>query len=360
MQMYEVKFVTAGALQRFIKTSLKGVEAIIPPRTYTPDRGQFIPLNAALSLQAGGGGGQGGAAGGGGAIGGLGAQIPIPAPVAGGEGQDDRENELSRYLILRGPANLVEDAFKLIESIDVKPPQVMVEVNVLETSPTFLQNFGVAYGFGPLQFLEVQPGTPVDVNSFRTDNITKPAGLGTWSRVPWDITATVNALVRDGQAKLLANPRVQVMDNNSASIFIGDTLRVQVAQAGALGAQTIQIQEFPVGIILLIRPKISPDGSITLRVNPVVSSIRSIDSNGLPQTTTREAETTLVLKDAETVTLGGLIREEESSFVQKVPILGDLPIVGELFKTRNRNRQKVDVVVTITTRIIKDAPKVKQ
>ena len=170
----------------------------------------------------------------------------------------------------------------------------------------------------------------------------------------------LKAQTTTGEAKILANPKVQVMDNDGASIFVGDTLRVQVAQAGALGAQTVEIKEFPVGIILLINPRINADGNITMHVNPVVSSISAIGPNGLPQTSSREAETTVMVKDGETIVLGGLIRDEYSKVISEIPILSKLPIVGELFKNRSSSKKRKDVIVTITPHIVPDGTKEAQ
>ena len=165
--------------------------------------------------------------------------------------------------------------------------------------------------------------------------------------------ATINAMVTNKEAKLLADPRIQVIDNEDGSFFIGDTLRTRISQAGLTGTN-IQVLEFPVGIILLVRPRVHGDGRITLRVHPVVSTVTGINSDSLPQTSSREAETTVMLKDGETVVIGGLIREEISRTLQEVPLLSKLPLVGELFKNRSTSRRKSDIMIFITPRIVKD------
>lgn len=349
-EVYESKYITSGPLQRFLKESMKDVDVFVAPRAYSPERGLFSPISSRISQQdqGGGGGGQ---------------QQQQAAPALGGQqagGQDLEQlqrasTEQGRRLVVRGPKARVMEAIRLLEAIDVRPPQVTVDVNVVETTPNFSSNLGNTFNWQPLQFLEVPNGTVADLTTFNNLNTTKPAGLGQISRMPGSLTATLSAQITQGNAKILANPRVQVMDNDSASVFIGDTLRVRIATAGALGAQTIEVLEFPVGIILLLRPRINPDGTITMHVNPAVSTIRSIDSNGLPQTSTREAETTVVVNDGETVVLGGLIRDEQSETLTKFPILGDLPLIGELFKNRTKSKRRTDIVVTITPRIMNDA-----
>jgi len=351
-EVYESKYITSGPLQRFLKESMKDVDVFVAPRAYSPERGLFAPISSQIRQadQGGGGGGQQQQQGAQGALGG-GQQGGVQDEVQ----LQRTSTEQGRRLIIRGPKARVSEAIRLLEAIDVRPPQVMVDVNVVETTPNFSSNIGNTFNWQPLQFLEVPSGRAADLTTFNNLNSTRPAGLGQISRMPGSLTATLSAQITQGNAKILANPRVQVMDNDSASVFIGDTLRVRIATAGALGAQTIEVLEFPVGIILLLRPRINPDGTITMHVNPAVSTIRSIDANGLPQTSTREAETTVVVNDGETVVLGGLIRDEQTETLTKFPILGDLPVIGELFKNRTKSKRRTDIVVTITPRIMNDA-----
>ena len=128
---------------------------------------------------------------------------------------------------------------------------------------------------------------------------------------------------------------------------------------GLRGGQTVEIREFPVGIILLIQPRVTSDGNITLHVNPAVSTVTSIDEDNIPQTATREAETIVNVKDGETLVLGGLIRDEYRKTVTAIPLLSQLPIVGELFKSRSTSKKRSDVIVTITPRIVKDPSEAK-
>jgi len=175
-----------------------------------------------------------------------------------------------------------------------------------------------------------------------------------FSRAPWSLQSILSASIKRNETKLLASPNIMVTDNDQANIFVGDTLRVQTAQASVNG-QTTQIQEFPIGIIMLIRPRVNVDGVVTLRVHPAVSSITALDkSTGIPQTSEREADTNIMTKDGETIVIGGLIREEDLRTVQEVPILAQLPIIGELFRTRTHDKRRKEVLVFITTHIVKD------
>lgn len=166
-------------------------------------------------------------------------------------------------------------------------------------------------------------------------------------------------MVSRKEAKILANPRVMVVDNEDANIFIGDTVRTKISQASTNGT-TIQVLEFPIGIVLLVRPRVNADGRITMRVHPVVSTITAIGADNLPQTSSREAETTVMIKDGETIVLGGLIRDEMLRTVQEVPILSKLPIVGELFKYRSKDHRHSEIMVFITPHILNEDAQVTQ
>ena len=122
--------------------------------------------------------------------------------------------------------------------------------------------------------------------------------------------------------------------------FLGDT--VLTANSGTIQA----VDSLPVGIALLIRPRIHPDGQVTLKVHPVISAVTST-VNGLPQTSSREADTTVRLRQGEELVIGGLDQSEVVKNIQKLPILGDLPLIGELFRNRTHSIKKTTIVVVI-------------
>ncbi|RYG15593.1 type II and III secretion system protein [bacterium] len=207
-----------------------------------------------------------------------------------------------------------------------------------------------------MDFLELPRGTDVTnpAGSAFEKAFSKAPGLGQFSRMPWNFRTILNAMVTKKEAKILARPTLQVIDNGQASFFVGDTIRARIVTGGALGAQNVDIREFPVGIILLVAPRVNADGNITLHVNPVVSTVNSVDANNIPQTSAREAETTAIVKSGETVVLGGLIRDEDTKIVEEVPFLSKLPLVGQLFRNRTRNHRRSDIIVSITPHLIDD------
>lgn len=355
---YEIRYSSAPILIDFLKQAMPDVQAIAGPDHYTPSTPLFSPLSSTSSTITGGSTSSQGS----GTSQTSGTQKDasnLPSIVGGvGGALSSTENrrmpgEIAKVIILRGQKSRVDQAVAMLTSVDVKPKQVSIEVKVVDYSPSDSSNIGFSWNWTRFGFYEGAPGSSVsmDPGAEPTDFNTTKAGFGVFSRVPFTFTSILNALVTKREAKILATPSVQVIDNENANIFIGDTVRARISQAGALGAQNVQIVEFPIGIILLIRPRVNADGDVTMRVHPVVSTITSVDDENIPQTSTREAETTLVCKNGETVVLGGLIRDEMTKTVREVPFLSQLPLVGELFRNTSRTGRKSEILVFITPKI---------
>lgn len=354
-RVYNIRYSSAPSLLGFLKDAAPEVECYAGPEAYSPFPPAFNPLStgATTTNSTGGQGGGGGAGGngGGGTASGYISRDPAQDPY--------QPMDRAKALVLRGPDEVVAAAIRLLEQVDVKPQQVVIEVKVIDTTPQFSQALGLNWDWTRLGFYELPKGTGITSTSGKiggdfTDFITRPAGFGQLSRVPWSFEAFLKASVKKNETKILASPNIMVTDNDQANFFVGDTLRVQLSTSGALGSQTTQVQEFPIGIIMILRPRVNVDGNITLRIHPVVSSITAINGDGLPQTSEREADTNVVTRDGETIVIGGLIRDEDTRTVTEIPILSKLPIVGELFRTRTRDKNRKEVLVFITTHIVKD------
>lgn len=340
-RVYNLRYMGATSVVEFLKQGAPAVEAFAGPEAFIPNRATFDPLTAGMASATGASAGA--------STGSAPATTQAPtsaaAPVATASG--DR----AKTLVLRGRQSDVDNALRLLAEVDRKPKQIVVEVNVIETSPQNDETTGILYNWTSFDFYESPRGSGVPSST------TKAPGLGLFSRIPWNFNAVLRALVTKKEARILARPSIRVVDNGQASVFIGDTIRARIVTGGALGAQNVEIREFPVGIILLLAPRINADGNITLHVNPVVSTVTSVDEFNVPQTSSREAETTAIVKDGETVVLGGLIRDEDIKTVQEIPLLSKLPFVGELFRNRIRSRRRSDILVSITPHIIDDEPK---
>ncbi len=333
-RVYTIRYSSAPILRDFLDKSGLDIVTLTGPETYAPPVPGFHPLSGATLGASNGGSsssfGSGGAAG------------PTPTDPSKPDGSH------AKNLVLNGTNAELDKAFALLAQVDVQPQQVMVEVKVIDTSPEQAEQLGFTWNWTPFSFYETHPGNAV--NNF--DQNTRPLGFGAISRVPWSFQSVLSAMVTKKEAKILANPRIQVVDNEDANIFIGDTIRTEVSQSSISGT-TIQVLEFPVGIILLVRPRINADGKITMRVHPVVSLVTNILANNIPQTSSREAETTVMVQDGETMVIGGLIQDEVDKTVQEVPLLSKIPLIGQLFRQKNTDHRRSEIMVFITPHIVK-------
>jgi len=338
-RVYPIKYGSAPILKDFIEKSGLDVVAVMGPEVYAPLAPNFRPLSGAtLGTNSNGGTTSNG----------MGGSMGTGTTGGTAAASTQADGSRAKVIVLNGTPAELDKAFALLAEVDIPPQQVMVEVKVVDTSPERAEELGLKWSWTPFSFFEAPNGTNVS----SAQNQVRPLGFGAISRVPWSFQSVLSAMVTNKEAKILADPRIQVVDNEDANIFIGETIRTQVSQSSIAGT-TIQVLEFPVGIILLVRPRINSDGKITMRVHPVVSTVTDISSNNIPQTNSREAETTVMVQDGETVVIGGLIRDELSKTVTEVPLLSKLPLIGELFRHRSTSRRHSEIMVFITPHIVK-------
>jgi len=158
-----------------------------------------------------------------------------------------------------------------------------------------------------------------------------------------------------GNSKLLASPNIMAKSGEDARIFIGDSIPIILTQKDSNGntSQTVQILES--GIELKITPYVNSDNTIDLDLYTSVGNFDySTQISGYPKTNKREATTKVTLKDGQTLVIGGLAREETSTSTWKVPILGDLPIIGNLFKGTKESTEQRNIIIFLTAKIIEN------
>lgn len=353
-RVYKVRYSSAPALKEFLKQAAPNVTVHLSPEQYSPPMPGFRPLTGATLGGTTSGTGLGGGLGGG--VSGAGTSgAARPMMFGPEEERKAKEGDRARALVLSGRRQDVEAAVALLEQVDTPPQQVMVDVKVVDTSPERAEEMGLKWSWEPFSLFERDPGTALDPDTGRpTASATRRPVIGRFSRAPIGVDAVLSLMVTRKEARVLASPRIQVTDNDDASFFVGDTVRSQIVTQGGISGTTVQIFEFPIGIVLLVRPRVNEGGEITLRVHPVVSTITAVDrETGIPQSSTREAETTVRVRDGETLVIGGLIREEMTKTVQEVPLLSKLPLIGELFRNRSTSQKNSEILVFITPRIVK-------
>ncbi len=223
------------------------------------------------------------------------------------------------------------------------PVQLKLQVEVVELSRSALRTLGIAWGGG-----EQTPGTPPSLNGgvYNLQLITSP-GVGTTGLDL--LIAQIQALTQHGLARLLAEPSLVVLAGRTASLLLGGQVPIPVA--GPNGSVTIEYRDF--GVILNAHPEYQDDGRVFMQIAPEVSTLdfaNAIKVSGftIPALRVRRAQTEVSMRPAETLVVGGLLQQQDADLVQKIPVLGDLPIIGPLFRSKTFQRQETDLVIFVT------------
>jgi len=271
-----------------------------------------------------------------------------------------------------------------IKKLDTKPYQVTIEAQVIDISVDDLSELGVQWG---IRSVDKQAGSEVSysLDSVSGGGVTVKAVESTAKEiqsavfsaptgVPLEsatflfgkftdslaISARLATLITQGKAKVLSNPRVTTVNNKTATIIAGEKIPYKTAvtqtTTGAGMGQTVQEQweYISAGIQLTVTPTVSPDGWVTLTVKPQVD-IPQISAPGVPPTVkSRQTEVTVMVKNNEPLVIGGLISDSDIEAIKKLPVLGDLPILGYLFKYKTTQKKRTELIILITPRIVEE------
>jgi type II secretory pathway component GspD/PulD (secretin) len=256
-------------------------------------------------------------------------------------------------LIVNGSPQAVREARELIAGLDIIPQSVALDTEILELDENSLSNLGLQLGTTSIgtTFSEVTPALAADGTAGRL------IGLQALTRTPLSFQAQVNLLVQGGKARVLANPRITTLSGRTATIRAGDTISILTTVGGGTGTvATTQLESFQTGVTLDITPIITNAGELSVALHPIVNSLTGF-INGVPQISTRDTQTTVHLRDNETLVIGGLIEENIQHTSSKVPLLGDLPLIGRVFRNENVTSTRNELIIVVTPHVIGvDAP----
>lgn len=274
---------------------------------------------------------------------------------------DPRTNTL---FIQDTPARL-EEARKLIKQVDVPVRQVMIEARIVEASDKFGRNLGVRLGYtGPGAVpgggFAVGGNTPTATRATVTgSNVNLPAAgaAGTFSMILFNPAATkllnveLTALETDSKGKIISSPRVVTADQVEATIEQGTEVPYQ--QASSSGATTTAFKKATLS--LKVKPQITPDDNVMMDVNVTKDSVGAATFNGVPTIDTNKVTTQVLVENGGTVVIGGVYAQTDTMGVSKVPVLGDVPVLGGLFRSTNRIDNKTELLIFISPKIMKDS-----
>lgn len=248
----------------------------------------------------------------------------------------DKENHT---LTVSGSSSLLYQVRQELEKVDVASQQVNIQAMVVELSKGNSRNLGLSYLSNPWS---------------------KDTSIGGYNGFKFSVSAQHEETLSNG--KVLARPNVTVFDGRKATILMGDKVPVFTSSSDSTDSDsstTMTVEYKDVGVKLEVLPRINEmdKQTITLVIKPSVSTISQwVESgnNKAPQISERSAETTVRVKNGETILIGGLLKNEEIKSIKQIPFLSKIPILGELFKSRSTEKKDTEVVIAITPKIVYD------
>lgn len=253
-------------------------------------------------------------------------------------------------VLLRGTREQIDQAKQYLALVDIAPKQVAVEVRVMELSRDDALKIGLDWSLltgGTLTNLRVNQGIGTSSSVGGVGSSLGFKGGGTAS-----ITGTLDAIANKNN--LLARPNILLSDGVLSNIFVGDTVRYVKAIQPSQNGTTIETGEINVGVDFSLAAKIGAGGNITLDFHPVLSILQGftdVPGGGqLPQTSVRSATSQVQINSGETIAIGGLIQDQDRKSYGGIPILKDLPIIGQLFGRTNNSKVRSEIVFFVTVK----------
>jgi general secretion pathway protein D len=302
-----------------------------------------------------------------------------PATILEGTVTITADKATNSLIIVASPGDY-ETIKEVIQKLDIRRRQVYVEAAIIEmglnkarelgfefqaTNLNSIENSNTAQAVGGTNFGNIGnviANGPAGLASLTGLNVGAVKGTFTFKGVEYlNVGALLHALQTDTDVNVLSTPNILTTDNQKAEIMVGENIPFVTGQSqtAATGGQIFsQIDRRDVGINLKITPQITSEDNVRLDVYQEISDITTtpgLNPNIVgPSTTKRAATTTVVVKDRQTMVIGGLIQDKVNATTSKVPLLGDIPILGWLFKYNTTTVQKVNLMIFITPYIVKN------
>lgn len=262
------------------------------------------------------------------------------------------DNPEQNAVVVTAPSQMLDKIGRDLNAIDLPPPMIMVECAVVELTDSDDLDRGFRWRYsGPEHVGEADSNTgKVEYHQVDLSN-----GLATALASTTTLQAWLSALITEGRAEVRAHPSMAAVNGKDASIFIGSQryIKVQYLQYGQMQER---IQTVPVGVRLSVRPWTGGNGEVSTYLQVEVSNIVRLDpETGVPLLGTRRASTTMRTRDGETIVIGGLTQQQDEVTKRRIPFLGDLPLIGELFRSRTVHQSDSELVILVRPRLLDDS-----
>jgi type II secretory pathway component GspD/PulD (secretin) len=263
----------------------------------------------------------------------------------------------NRLIVVASPGK-IEQIRRVVKKLDVPPAQIMLVTEVIEVTTDDLMEYGIDWSKLMSQTVLFAEGSPEpsapdglpeemlwDVVHFDVDDIARQAQT---------LEMAIDFLEGEGKARILSRSQLATLNNRQAEIHIGDVIPYTVSGVSSAGAVEVTVEREKVGVTVSVTPRATGDGHITVLVEPNVSSIVGWKgpNEEIPWTKERRTSTQVRVRDGQTFIIAGLLNEDTSTEDIKVPFLGDIPIIGYLFKHVKNSVKTSDLIIKITPTII--------
>lgn len=289
-------------------------------------------------------------------------KLRLDAKSVGTVTSDERSNQL----VISAYPGRMKEILEIIKSLDKPSKAVLLEVRILQLTlkPSYDQGISWEKTFQQteksiLDTTDFQGLFPIDTAA-GAGPVTHFGKLLVGNLTADDFTIEIKALKQVQNTKVLANPRIMVLNNQEAKINIGDRVPYVITTTTGTGnnvSVSEEIKFIDIGLLLNVTPTINDDGYITLNIRPEISSqtgsLTTPTNNIIPIVNTTSLESQLIIKNGVTVIMGGLRRDDLTQDTRGFPVLMDMPVVGNLFKSRNETLTKTEIVILITPKIVR-------
>lgn len=272
-------------------------------------------------------------------------------------------NEKPRTLILQEIPQNIEKIKQIIKELDKPKHEILIGVKIVEVNKNYLKNLGINWNY---QETGYSTTGGMGVNSSLGNISPVQPGVATGLSVAYSkltgtqFTAELQALEQENKAKDLSSPKILVMEDHQAVILVGE--EYPVFQTNIIPGTTppTLIESFyeyePVGVDLLVIPRVVDSNTVNLIVHPQVSSLGAnvVGATGLtmPIINTREIDADINIRNGSTIILGGLISKQKNTAINKIPLLGDIPLLGKLFQSKQITNVNMELLIFITPKIL--------
>ncbi|HEX2768069.1 MAG TPA: type II secretion system secretin GspD, partial [Geobacteraceae bacterium] len=290
---------------------------------------------------------------------------PQQSPFEGGKITITPDKATNSLVIMASPTDY-QNLLQVIQKLDKRRRQVFVQALIAEISLDKLKDLGVKWGmfgtgsdgknvsvvgqYDPQAVIQqlIAALSTAGFSSFLSSNLTS---------TPVNFAAVLQALQSNGAVNVLSTPTILTSDNKEAKIFVGQNVPLITSSSvvtGGIAQQSVERKD--TGISLRITPQISEGEYVKLDISQEISSVTPNKGQATDLVLTkRTADTSVVVKDKDTVVIGGLIQDQDTVTENKIPFLGDIPYLGWLFKNIHKERQKTNLLIVLTPRIIRGA-----